>query len=1039
MTPWPAALAVLLAAGGGAAGVAAAGTPASIPWRDHHQAFASDKGVYFVGGNVDATWTLQIGPQPAGAPTFKSDSSVLLLSAADAKVSTLKSMFPSLVGHSCAVHQPSKVAYCTGGLRAAEQAESGLVKYDTTTDSVTSAPIPGASPRAFHASAFLGDSLYLFGGLNCLTCPNVAAYGAGQTFVYNITSNVGSTVPVAGNSAPPELVATCAIPLPDATILLIGGAQLHPASAAVSPQLYRFDPASQTQTYAPLSASGKAPSGRWGVLCRLGPDKNTVYVQGGCDPAPGGAGVAADVVAMYALDIKALTWSPVPAAGPTAAGPTGRCFAAGAMVNGYFVLHGGKPDVALAVSTAPAAASSATATPAALPATPEPAPAPAVPNNPAINTPPPAAVVTAAPAPAVPSNPAMNPPPPAAVVTPDAEPVAAPAVPAAPNAAGAGPSNSGAGQPGPSVARPVAVQPPLADTASESKPVGAAQADDDDSENDWTLSRPDWWPKDLPFPRPIHVSGSKAGFTRRATSLNRRQAVAGSADSSVYIFDTTSKAWSAPVSLIEPAASSDAQAPNGGGAAMPDTAIVSGAAEPPSQAGRTKAIVAALLLSMVAAALIFGFLAYYWWKNVQRPNRREMAAAAKKSGMARVFRVRTRLQRPGPDSSDTVSPSERGVDADYDHQHNASSTALLSPVIREMHGGPYLDPDRHAVIPLLAPIQVDGRSFMDVNLGPGESKPLNPFNNMPQDLSSLSRNLGDISFMRLERSEDGGTLPARKESVFRRRSPQEMLERTATTSKFTAHSVSQAVSYAVADAIHGPAALPRASSTSPAPSPSLHGPQPAQTQSTSTGYVLDQPLQYAVVYPHIPRLADEIELLPGDTIAVAKIYRDGWCRGTNLRTGLSGVFPLLAVEEAEEADVPLSSSYHDKSLPRSHQAVPPPATPAPAEGELWWNEGGYYGAIGAIESEEDKQKAAAAYSTSGSIDDESGGASALFGGQSVLFGSGNRGYGTSVSRKNTVATSVGSPPSESPPVPVSTDEPGSEKDAKGQEPPPSLL
>ncbi|KAJ3175392.1 hypothetical protein HDU87_006212 [Geranomyces variabilis] len=1013
MTTWSAALALLLACGAAGPyasallGVAAAEAAASIPWRDHHQAFASDKGVYFVGGNVEATWTLQIGPQPAGAPTFKSDSSVLLLSASDAKVTILKSMFPSLVGHSCAVHQPSKVAYCTGGFRAADQAESGLVKYDTTTDAVSSAMLTGAAPRAFHSSAFLGDILYLFGGLNCLSCPQYSAYGAGQTYSYNITSSIGSTVSVAGTSAPAELVASCAIPLPDATILLVGGAQLHPASAAVSPQLYRFDPASKTQTYAPLTATGKAPSSRWGVTCRVGPDNSTVYVQGGCDPA---GGTASADVSMYILDLKTMTWNAIPA-GATA-GPAGRCFAAGAMLNGFFVVHGGKSGVALAQLTP--AATTSVAAPSVIPTTPAAAPQP-----PAAN------------APAEPS---------AAAETSVAETANTAAVPSPPNGAGAGPgsSNNGAVEPGPPVARPVGDTTQQMDTTPQEPTTSATGTGDQrEPDDDWILPRPDWWPHGLPFPPPIKERRSpNTGLVRRAAYLARRQAP--TTDSSIYIFDTSSKAWSAPASLLTSSASSGAQTPN---QSMPETATVSGDAASQSQSGRTKLIIAAVFISMFGAAGIFGLLIYYWWRHVNKPNRREIAAAAKKSGVARVFRVRTRLQqRHDGDSNDTLPHGERGIDAVNEQQHhNSSSAALLSPAIREMHGDQFLDPDRHAVIPLLAPIKVDGRSFMDVNLGPGESKPLNPFNNMPQDLSTLSRELGDISFMRLERSEDGGTLPARKESVFRRRTAQEMLERTATTSKFTAHSVSQAVSYAVADAIHGTAAAPRASSTSPAPSPSPGGgPQPASPTSNSTGYVLDQPLQYAVVYPHIPRLADEIELLPGDTIAVAKIYRDGWCRGTNLRTGLSGVFPLLAVEEAEEVDVPLGTSYHDKKLPRTPQVAATPATPAQPEGELWWNEGGYYGAV---ESEEDKQRAAVAYSTSGSADGESViGASALFGGESVLFGSGNRGYGTSVKRINTVATSVESPPTGSPPIPVVSEEPSTESPKEVQsEEHPSLL
>ncbi|KAJ3041015.1 hypothetical protein HK097_002405, partial [Rhizophlyctis rosea] len=63
------------------------------------------------------------------------------------------------------------------------------------------------------------------------------------------------------------------------------------------------------------------------------------------------------------------------------------------------------------------------------------------------------------------------------------------------------------------------------------------------------------------------------------------------------------------------------------------------------------------------------------------------------------------------------------------------------------------------------------------------------------------------------------------------------------------------------------------------------------------GSVVVDEMRYVVVYPHFPRMSDEVELNPGDIVAVKKIYKDGWCRGTNLNTGNSGVFPLFAVED----------------------------------------------------------------------------------------------------------------------------------------------
>ncbi|KAF4016336.1 hypothetical protein G4228_007953 [Cervus hanglu yarkandensis] len=48
---------------------------------------------------------------------------------------------------------------------------------------------------------------------------------------------------------------------------------------------------------------------------------------------------------------------------------------------------------------------------------------------------------------------------------------------------------------------------------------------------------------------------------------------------------------------------------------------------------------------------------------------------------------------------------------------------------------------------------------------------------------------------------------------------------------------------------------------------------------------------YLALYAYKPQKSDELELRKGDTYRVLEKCRDGWFKGTALRTGLSGVFP----------------------------------------------------------------------------------------------------------------------------------------------------
>ena len=50
-------------------------------------------------------------------------------------------------------------------------------------------------------------------------------------------------------------------------------------------------------------------------------------------------------------------------------------------------------------------------------------------------------------------------------------------------------------------------------------------------------------------------------------------------------------------------------------------------------------------------------------------------------------------------------------------------------------------------------------------------------------------------------------------------------------------------------------------------------------------------------YPHYPRHQNEIELKPGDTLGVAGNHWDGYSKGLNKRTGLTGLYPSYKVQD----------------------------------------------------------------------------------------------------------------------------------------------
>ncbi|KAJ3333746.1 E3 ubiquitin-protein ligase sh3rf2 [Blyttiomyces sp. JEL0837] len=55
---------------------------------------------------------------------------------------------------------------------------------------------------------------------------------------------------------------------------------------------------------------------------------------------------------------------------------------------------------------------------------------------------------------------------------------------------------------------------------------------------------------------------------------------------------------------------------------------------------------------------------------------------------------------------------------------------------------------------------------------------------------------------------------------------------------------------------------------------------------------------YVVVHNYDAHLKDEIDLRPGQQVEVLQIYDDGWAKGRNIVTGLTGTFPMAVIKIA---------------------------------------------------------------------------------------------------------------------------------------------
>ncbi|KAI9008206.1 hypothetical protein BC832DRAFT_412349 [Gaertneriomyces semiglobifer] len=360
--------------------------------------------------------------------------------------------------------------------------------------------------------------------------------------------------------------------------------------------------------------------------------------------------------------------------------------------------------------------------------------------------------------------------------------------------------------------------------------------------------RPPWWPDEIPFPPADNARRI------RGRDIVLSPSTEAADDAGVYAFDTTSGAWVAPKDLSKPFRESTGPTP-----------------EPPvheNAPNRTGTIIGAILgsIALVAAVALSG-----WYVKRHRARKRyeNLAHEARASGSARAFKL-----RPNVDDATDYNPS-------------------------------VINSHRNVVVPLLAPIPPDEGSRAAWRASQKAER--------APSLSSLhlGLNFAHITLDRGSTSSDVGALPLRGESIFRRRThsdhgqaevaPRAEPEPELADITSLLHSQQPPAMAEVGYDLYKPTAAP------PPPTPANLHSEAGMTDPngnlllTSQGYTLPEELMYMVVYPHLPRLSDEVELHPGDEVAVRKIYQDGWCRGTNLTTGYSGVFPLLAVEDVDPA------------------------------------------------------------------------------------------------------------------------------------------
>jgi hypothetical protein len=74
-----------------------------------------------------------------------------------------------------------------------------------------------------------------------------------------------------------------------------------------------------------------------------------------------------------------------------------------------------------------------------------------------------------------------------------------------------------------------------------------------------------------------------------------------------------------------------------------------------------------------------------------------------------------------------------------------------------------------------------------------------------------------------------------------------------------------------------------------------------ESSQQKTNTMTDQNNYMRAAHIYHPRMADEIELAPGDILYLIRSYDDGWAKAYNVRTGKEGIFPLSFAKKAKSS------------------------------------------------------------------------------------------------------------------------------------------
>ncbi|KAI9357931.1 hypothetical protein DFJ73DRAFT_819923 [Zopfochytrium polystomum] len=159
----------------------------------------------------------------------------------------------------------------------------------------------------------------------------------------------------------------------------------------------------------------------------------------------------------------------------------------------------------------------------------------------------------------------------------------------------------------------------------------------------------------------------------------------------------------------------------------------------------------------------------------------------------------------------------------------------------------FLDPERNAIVPLLAPIQ---ELVVPTDADPSSARPLSDIVALSAEFEGLIVNeLGDLHLIPLDEPVNGemglefASVPLRTWS--------------------------------------NDAADPQA--------------------GVEVSRALQNEIRFQCMYCHRPRRPDELQLRYGDVVVLRKFYRDGWAYGINYSLqSIGGLFPIFCVEEADD-------------------------------------------------------------------------------------------------------------------------------------------